>query len=163
MKKIYLLWVFLFLAVATFAQKEILLGSGKITLKENVNEFIYGKQNLPDSIVYRDNYYVVVQLSSIPTKKEKEALKTKGIELKSYIQDRTYFATIKKDSKSSVGSILKSTNIKSILQIEPEWKIENKVYNGEIPDYAKVGNDIAKIELIYFENSDVNEIKSYLA
>lgn len=163
MKKIYLLWVFLFLAVASFAQKEILLGSGKIKLKENVNEFIYGKQNLPDSIVYKDKYYVVVQLSSIPTKKEKEVLKTKGIELKSYIQDKTYFATIKKDSKSSVGSILKSTNIKSILQIEPEWKIENKVFNGEIPDYAKVDNDIAKIELIYFENSDINEIKSYLA
>ena len=63
MKKFYLLWAFLLLAAISFAQKEIMLGSGRIKLKENVKEFISGKRNLPDSIVYKDNYYVVVQLS----------------------------------------------------------------------------------------------------
>ncbi|MCB8964280.1 MAG: S8 family serine peptidase [Bacteroidales bacterium] len=163
MKKIYLLGVFLILAVITFAQKEILLGSGKIKPKENVKEFIYGKQNLPESTAYKGEYYVVVQFNSIPTKKEKEALKAKGIELKSYIQDRMYYATIKKDAKSSVANTLKSTSIRSILAVDPLWKIEKSVYAGNIPEHAKGSEDMAKIEVLYFDNSDLNDIKSYLA
>ena len=163
MKKFYLLWAFLLLAAISFAQKEIMLGSGRIKLKENVKEFISGKRDLPDSIVYKDNYYVVVQLSSIPTKKEKDELKAKGIELKSYIKDNTYYATIKKNKKSSVGNTLKSTKIRSVIEIEPNWKMEETVNNGEIPEHAKVSEEIAKIELIYFENGDINDIKNYLS
>jgi len=105
---------------------------------------------------FHNHFYKVVQFYYIPTNETKESLNAAGITLLGYLPEKAFIASFSSsfDKKSPV---LKS--IRSIIEIENEYKLSTALSEKNYPEYAI--EDDGKISLIvsYFPNLEPEIVK----
>ncbi len=71
--------------------------------------------------------YVLVQFYKSPTVEEREKLKASGIQLLDYVPHLTWLV------RASVGANFQRSNIRAVLPLKPEDKIDQNLLSGNIP------------------------------
>lgn len=106
-----------------------------------------------------DMEYNLLQFTRIPSIDEQQKLKRQGVTLLSYLSNNAYYASVESGfySKRNV-----SGNIRTIIAIDPKYKLDPMLANNTIPDYALEANDV-KVIVSYFEGIDSNVISKDLA
>ena len=102
-------------------------------------------------------YYRMIQFYEIPVQKDFEALKALRIQLLDYIPNNTYIAAL---PVSLNLERLSDLNVRSIVEINPNWKISTDIEYQHFPDYATDG-DQALLMLKYYKNLPQNIIKEF--
>ncbi|MCG9792683.1 S8 family serine peptidase [Flavobacterium algicola] len=103
--------------------------------------------------------YSLMQFTKIPTLDEQKELKNKGINLISYLSNNAYYVAI--DSKYYNQSTF-SKNIRTVVAVDSELKIDPVIVNGAVPEYGMENNNI-KVVASYFKGVDEATINSDLA
>ena len=104
--------------------------------------------------------YRLVQFTKIPSVEEQEKLKSNGITLLSYLSNNAYYAEIAPEfyNKSNVPD-----NIRAMIAVDPKYKLDQRIANNAIPDYALEGNNGIKVVISYFKGVDDKLIEQDLA
>lgn len=81
-------------------------------------------------------YYLLVQLTTLPTAQARTELLEQGVQLLDYVGDNTYFARI---AENFTHRRLRRLGVLSFVFPEWQWKVNAALANNEIPSYAKKG------------------------
>jgi hypothetical protein len=103
--------------------------------------------------------YMLLQFSKIPTVSEQKELENQGITLLSYLSNNAYYVSV--NSKFYNSSSV-ARNVRSFVEFDPNFKIDQTIASGAIPDYAKSGNSV-KVVVSYFKGVDKTTISNDLA
>ncbi|MCW2119622.1 S8 family serine peptidase [Flavobacterium sp. 7A] len=163
MKKKLLSVILLLFAIMGWSQHSnpddysILINGRKITTSANFKQQMTArKKNARHKIPKTE--YSLVQFQTTPTAKEQSELKNQGITIIDYLSNNSYYVAI--DSKYYNQSTF-SKNIRTVLQVEPGYKIDPIIASGEVPDYAMEENEV-KVVVSYFKEADQAVIASDL-
>jgi Subtilase family/Concanavalin A-like lectin/glucanases superfamily/Domain of unknown function (DUF5011)/Secretion system C-terminal sorting domain/CUB domain len=163
MKKVLLSIAFLFLAQTLFSQKgnqddySISINGNSIATSNNFKQQAQqfrkstSKQNLK-------NQYTLMQFTKTPTIQEQQKLKEQGATLINSLSKNVYYALVKPDFYNRTSF---SKNIRTVITVAPEYKLDPIVAKGIIPDYASEGNAI-KVVVSYFKGMDAKTIATDL-
>jgi len=77
----------------------------------------------------RPRYYILVQTTSVPTTRERDALKNLGLRLLVYIPNQAWFASLP-TSPSAVDAIAAHPAIRAIVEILPSDRIAGNIKDG---------------------------------
>ncbi len=105
--------------------------------------------------------HFILQFYKLPSLNDQKKLKEQGVSLLNYVQGNAYFVSV--NPKFYGISKSESKNIRSLIEIRPEYKIANNLATGQIPEYAKASDDKIKIIINYFENSSESFVKAEIA
>lgn len=105
--------------------------------------------------------YLILQFTQFPTKEEQENLGKEGVTILNYLQSNAFYVTISPKFYNISRSA--SRNIRSLIPILPEYKIDANLLNKEVPDFAQGGRDKIKIVISYFKGTDILLVKRELA
>jgi hypothetical protein len=96
--------------------------------------------------------HFILQFTSIPTLEEQQQLQSHGITLLNYVQGNAYFVSV----TSGFFNIDKSAsmNLRSLIDILPEYKMNTELASGNIPDYAMEGENMVKVVVSFFNDID---------
>lgn len=111
--------------------------------------------------VSTETRYFIMQFNTIPTKYEQEMLKTQGITLLDYLQGNAYYVAVSPKFFSIRAEA--ASNIRALLPIKPEYKVDRDLFADNIPDYAKGSKGLIKVIVTYFEPADEAIITDELA
>ncbi len=118
------LFAFLFFSfsIISFAQevKPVKFSNGNFKTDNNILKQSFKKENL-QSCLYKENYFVLIQFSSIPSSKLQQQLKILGVDLHTYLPANAYLASIKNDFDFLSA---KKFNITSINVVPVNYKID---------------------------------------
>ena len=103
--------------------------------------------------------FMLLQFSKIPTVIEQKELENQGITLLNYLSNNAYYVSV--NSKFYNSSSV-ARNVRSFVEFDPSFKIDQTITNGAIPDYAKSGSAV-KVVVSYFKGADKAVILSDLA
>ncbi len=103
--------------------------------------------------------FMLLQFSKIPTVLEQQELENQGITLLNYLSNNAYYVSI--NSKFYNSSSV-ARNVRSFVEFDPSFKIDQSISSGAIPDYAKSGNSV-KVVVSYFKGADKSTIANDLA
>ncbi|HUX54974.1 MAG TPA: S8 family serine peptidase [Williamwhitmania sp.] len=167
MKKVLLLMTMLMVVGSGWAQRRsqdlytVTINGSSISPPANFQEV---RKGLPAEGVKRaaaNATHFILQFNSIPTIEEQKQLKAQGITLLDYLHGHAYYVSV----SSQFYSITRndSKNIRSLMEVKPEYKIEKQLASGNIPDYAKVDNGYVKVVITFFRDIDEATVKSGLA
>jgi hypothetical protein len=156
MKKKLLNLIMMFLTILGWSQNisetdfSIAINGNKITTTANFKQQFREFKKNTSKKQKLDTAYTLLQFTSIPSIEEQQKLKRQGVTLLSYLSNNTYYAAIESDfySKRNV-----SDNIRTIIAIDPKYKLDPMLANNTIPDYALEENDI-KVVISYFKGID---------
>ena len=117
MKKCFYL-VFLFLSfifsIQLSAQEQpIRFANGNFMTGSNIQKQVFKKENINQGL-FGDNYFVVVQFTTLPSKQVQENLQNAGLQLEAYIPGNAYLATIKKDFDFAFAKQFGITSVNAI-------------------------------------------------
>jgi hypothetical protein len=102
--------------------------------------------------------YTLLQFSKLPSLEEQNELKVQGITLISYLSNNAYYVAL--DSKYFNQSTA-SKNIRAIVSVDSNFKIDPSIKVGSIPNYA--GDSMAiKVVVSYFKGMNAAEISKDL-
>ena len=143
MRKILLLLpLVVALSASLSAQRVIRLGSGSLTLKDNVaaltEEAMRGSQDGADNAAR----LMVLRFDKLPTAQQKAEMRKQGIELHAYISHNTYYATVKGAQNPQAmeemtrGAGNAAPVIRQAEKVDPLWKVSPEVSSGRIPEWA---------------------------
>ncbi|MFT3681692.1 MAG: S8 family serine peptidase [Ferruginibacter sp.] len=138
-------------------QKEqpVRFANGNFIPGSNVSKQTLRKESLLRS-VFADNYYVLLQFSTLPSKEQLSELKNNGIILGDYIPGNAYMASVK---KTFDFSRLKNLKISSVNMIPPFYKIDKRLLDYTA-DSTKDEQHLFAIN--YFKDIDEQTIKQSL-
>ena len=145
------------------AQQVIKLGSGNLTLEDNVG--VRGRA-LPMSAANHAQL-MVLRFDNLPTAKQKAELRRQGIELHSYISHNLYYATV----KGNPAEVLPATRTRGAMPgvrqanvVDPLWKINPEVSSGRIPEWAQ-GSRASEARMVveFFKGMDAKLAAKQLA
>lgn len=154
--KLLSLFILFILCLSTvFAQSsfQILLKEGTTIPDENINTF---DEEIKSAEQINGHFYRLLQFKGIPTIEEHEAIAHHGIQLLEYIPHLTYIAAIPSNLDLSVLSDL---NVRTILPIEKQLKIDQNLIERPFADWAIHGNKIG-IHLQYHKNLSEADLKN---
>jgi len=149
--KIYLL-IFLFTSFALFsnAQKrekyDIMLASGTVKPVSNVDQL--STMRINSSEIVDGKYFRIIQFLEIPTDQEKLDLKSIGVNLYTYLPSHCYFATF--DKNVDLSRLNTSGNIRALLPIVKEYKLDSKLKDNKFPQNSDIKNSLIDLTLSYF-------------
>ena len=135
---------------------EVLLHTGLEIFPENAQNYANEATLSADEIV-DDHYYRLLQFYAIPSTDLLHQLKNEGIELLEYIPNKTYLAAI---SSNFDLTRLEDLNIRSIRNLEANWKIGYDLKTGEIPDWA-AQDDRVEVMVKYHKNLQQEDVLSF--
>jgi hypothetical protein len=165
MKKILLNFILVLFSVALWSQKKsqddyaIVINGNKIATNSNFKEQF--KQIKSSSNQKKQkNSYSLLQFSQIPSLGEQQKLERQGIKLLSFLSNNAYYVSI--DSKFYSQKNV-SENIRTIVDVQPKFKLDPTILNKNIPDYAKEGEGNFKVVVSYFKGIDQKELEQDLA
>ena len=72
-----------------------------------------------------------------------------------------YYALIAE--AAAKGMPTRSSQITSVMALKPEWKMAGELADNQIPDYARAGAGLAKVQLGYAENATPAQLKADLS
>ncbi len=156
--------VFSLLVTASFAQNEeskydLLLKIGNINLEENANQYIQN-YNPTEQKSVKGKVYKIVQFYNIPTLSERKSLQSLGLELIEYLPNYAYILSVPLYFDFSQ---LLSFNIRSISDINPEYKQDPNILDKNYPEWALRGNNRIDIMITYYNNVSFNFASSEIS
>ena len=122
------LLVFLFLSHTLSAQQKlppIRLKNGVINRDQNITRIDLDSLH---TVLYRKNYYVLLQFDHLPGGNERAGLRAKGVRLFDYLPGGAYLAEIREDA-TLTG--LQSEGISGLTRLSPALKISPRLNNPE--------------------------------
>ncbi len=150
---------FLFLALGllstpvVFAQQPIRFGEQSVVLERNVQK-VRGKSAKNSSLEFGtpvgDKVNVLVQFGAIPTTLVREQLQARGIELYGGVGSNAYWAGILPGLRASD---LYGTGIEAVAKANPNWKLNAKIRNAAMPEFAEKGH--GKFDMILYWQPNV--------
>jgi hypothetical protein len=158
MKRIFLLSLLQLIVNLSWAQRldqnqyTVTLNEKNITPAANFQEMRKGLKSLRLTNVPSQADHFILQFVSLPNLEEQKQLKSHGVNLLNYVQGNAYFVSV----SSGFYNIDKSAsvNIRSLIDIMPEYKINAKLASGNIPEYAIAGDNMVKVVVSYFKDID---------
>ncbi len=105
--------------------------------------------------VHNDTYYRWVQFQSIPTDEIRSDLQSRGISFMEYVPSNCYLLAIPSDVDIRT---MHQNGVRSIQPMSLPTKIDTRIVNGNIPDYAEDGRSLAlKVLVMPGVNIDFHE------
>jgi len=144
-----LTFLFYLLLTATFCFGQLsneldFQGFQRVT-EPNVDEYI-SQASLSRSDLVSGRYYKVLQFEHILTKAEHQQLKDQGLRVLDYIPNKAYLVSI---PQSFDPLKMKAMNVRYVYDIDYMGKIDSRLLEKEIPDWAKASGDKVKVTIIY--------------
>jgi hypothetical protein len=134
------------------------LKSGTYEVENNVKDFVFSP-NFSDDELVNDNYYRIVQFKDIPSLDLRNQLLENGINLMGYLPDKAYYAEI---NISANLSLLLSSNVTSVLEIEENYKLSDLLLKEEYPSWAVFPDNEIGIIASFYESIPLSEITQSL-
>lgn len=113
-----------------------------------------GGRTLPDG-----RQVVLLQLYEQPTQAVRAELSRCNVTLNDYLGGNAYFATLRPGDRIRM---LKSGKIRSVMAIEPEWKISPVLIGGNVPDFLVASRDKVRVSLAYHASVDDRFVRQSL-
>ncbi|MCJ8291066.1 MAG: S8 family serine peptidase [Crocinitomicaceae bacterium] len=128
----------------------------KISIPENIQSVNF--TDLSTQSGYNNSIYAWIQFNEIPNQEQQDAIKNGGVEFIDYIAKGTYLVRF---SATISRELLLSNNVKGIIPVHQEVKIESNIRIGSLNPWAIEGQN-AKLNVVMFEGVDMDEISSLL-
>lgn len=154
-------------SLPVFAQRAVQLGRYTFVPEQNIASTPQGSRgggllrigNLQRS--YSSQYNALIQFREQPKPREIAQLARQGIILGDYVGGHAYYALIAE--AAAKGMPTRSSQITSVMALKPEWKMAGELADNQIPDYARAGAGLAKVQLGYAENATPAQLKADLS
>lgn len=160
MKKtiITLCTLFLFFLTSTNAQTEymVLLNSGNQIWSENARNYA-DEAFISSQETIDGKYYRFLQFYKLPNQKAHQIIKDAGIELLEYVPNKAYIASIPVEFDVKKFADL---NVRSVMPIVPDLKVEMALKNSNLPEWALERNEIL-LMLKYYKNLNHDDVLRY--
>ncbi|MGI8892081.1 MAG: S8 family serine peptidase [Bacteroidia bacterium] len=153
--------IFLFLPLFSMSQGSqgdyrLKLQSGDFKTEPNLH--LQDRKELHHESV-NEIYFRIIQFYSIPNKKQKDELIALGVELMDYLPDFAFIAAIPVEADiTSFGQY----DVRSIIPISPEMKINKYLLKDGVPEWALRGSSKAEFEVKVHSNIDLAYAASQL-
>lgn len=128
----------------------------KISIPENVEAVDF--MELKTQSGFNDNIYAWMQFNEIPSQEQQDAVQNGGVEFIDYIAKGTYLVRF---TSNVSRELLSSNNVKGIIPVYQEVKVENNIRNGSINPWAIDGQN-AKLIVIMYDGIDMDVVISTL-
>ena len=140
------------LVMAQTPQNEaLLLKSGTIYPEANVQSL--------NGLVGQDHpRHCYLQFNTVPNSKQREIMLGNGIQLMDYLPHKTYIAALPAGFDLSK---LQEYNVRSLIEIQPEYKMAVPLIERPLPEHAVVGDEV-KINFQYYRDANPNKIQAAL-
>ncbi|SDD08583.1 S8 family serine peptidase, partial [Williamwhitmania taraxaci] len=142
-------------------QYRVTLNENSVTLPANFQDVRKGLKAKGVTTAPSQVNHFIMQFNSLPTVAEQKQLKEQGITLLNYLQGYAYYVSVSSRFYSISRSA--SKNIRSFIPIKPEYKIRQDLAKGNVPDYAKAGIDIVKVDVTYFKDVDETTVAAAIS
>jgi PKD repeat protein len=144
MIKIWLMTIVVFAEGVIHAQQkyQLHLASGSYTPSANVEAYCAAPTAVLASEIYQGKYSRILQFKQIPDGRVNKTLQSLGIELTDYIDFGGYLALI---PAALPPSALGDLGLRSIVPIEPKWKVAPKLFEQPYATWAWDGKKLATI------------------
>lgn len=140
-----------FSAVAQQPEREVLFSNGRFVTGNNISEKTFKKESLSRA-VYGNQYFVVIQFSSIPSKQMQERLRQSGVDLRSYLPGKAYLATVAGNFNFALAA---GYNITAVNTVPPSFKIDPELLSYK-PSQSKETDE--KIAVSFYPGIDKREV-----
>ena len=110
-----------------------------ISIPENIESVNFNELNTQSG--YNNIIYAWMQFNEIPNQEQQDAVKGGGVEFINYISNGTYLVSF---TTTVSRELLSSNNVKGIIPVQSEVKIESELRNGSINPWA-IDGDNAKL------------------
>lgn len=107
---------------------------------------------------YNDMIYAWMQFNEVPTQAQQDAVKANGVEVLDYISNATYLVRF---NKMVSRDMLSAQNVKGLVPVYQEVKIESEIRNGSINSWAIEGNHV-KLIVILFDGVNMEDATTQL-
>ncbi len=138
---------------------DLLLNAGKFVPQENIVNFEKDPGLLQRNL-FLDKYYVILQFRNLPATETREQMRLAGIELIDYIPNLAYTASI---NKNITASMLRTFDVRSIVQFNPGQKTVPDILNKKVPTYAEKELGFADVSILLYEYIKADKILPALA
>ena len=136
----------------TSSDYDLLLKFGDVNIQENLTNYVTDF-NPDQQNAFQETYYKIVQFYNIPSQADKEMMKNAGLEFLDYIPNKAYIVAF--PSTFNMKRLLKY-NIRSIVDILPEYKQAPVILDKQYPSWALRGDNEIAIIVNYYPNVDFN-------
>ncbi len=148
--KLFITLAIVIVSMPSYSQYDLLLKFGNVNIQENLSDYVDNFN--PDQLkITQGYYYKIVQFYNIPTQSEKELMKTLGMEFLDYIPNKAYIVSF--PSNFNARELIEF-NIRSIVDISPEYKQSPTILDKEYPSWAMRTNNEIAIIVNYYSNID---------
>ena len=129
----------LFFAFTSLAQNpfSFVFNGELVTLEENITTFEWNQ--MPESSKLAEGYFGWVQFIETPDQQTQNYFKSNDLLLLDYVGQGTYLFYM---PETTPISVLSERKVRAIAPVEGRFKLEPKLLNLEIPDYARQGERI---------------------
>lgn len=134
---------------------EIQFKSGKFTPEVTTNFEVAIQPNFVEK--NQSSIYRIIQFYEIPTRFEKQAIASAGITLIDYIPNKAFLCKI--DLNASIRTFPK-LNIRSIVEMNSNFKIAKSLTRSELPEWAIEGDDVILYVRYFSKENQSKVIKS---
>jgi hypothetical protein len=153
----------LFIALFSSAQNSapdyrILLKSGTIMPESNPAELLNIKVPA-EALVCSNRFFRIIQFYEIPAASVREELKSAGVELLDYLPNMAWFAAFNRDFNREA---LTGKGIRSVMAIEPVYKLDLSLSKGEYPGHALRSENRIALDVSYYSGLDPEAVSSSL-
>lgn len=140
---------------AQHPEEAVLFSNGKFITGRNVSKLSFKRENI-SSASFDNNYYLLLQFDTIPSKQLRTGLKKAGIELYTYLPGKAYLAKVRSSFNFSLSA---SYKIASINMVPSFYKIDTKLANYKS---SADKNDIRRIVISFYPGMDRVAVLSQL-
>ncbi|GAA4393085.1 S8 family serine peptidase [Hymenobacter koreensis] len=163
MKQLYFLAFLLLGALAgpaahaqTRPVPQLRLASGTVTPAANFATWSMQAAARPAAReVWANRYYRLLQFDALPTESQKAELARLGVQLLQYLPDNAWVSTL------PVGlnpRTLRGFGIRSVLPVEPRWKLAGEMAEGVTPAHALRGGGL--VEVVVQHHSSITQAEA---
>ena len=128
------------------------LKTGPIKPAANATQWLDSMSHLP---IANEPAQVLIHFESLPTPEERETLQLSGIALYDYLPENSYFALVRFPVNID---LLKSVSIKSIINVSPEWKADDYLWNKVIGKTS-----VVEVLVSFYPGISTAAIKQFVA
>ncbi|MFK7787162.1 MAG: S8 family serine peptidase, partial [Crocinitomicaceae bacterium] len=115
----------------------------EITIPNNVQTVSFDELNALSG--FNNTVYAWMQFHEIPTQAQQDAIKLGGIKLLNYIDEAAYLVSF---SPNISRDLMESNNVKGLISLSREIKVESEIRNGSINSWAIDGDNVKLIVIL---------------
>ena len=128
----------------------------EISIPDNIQSVNFDELNATSG--FNNTIYAWMQFNEIPNQEQQNAIKNGDIEVLDYISNATYLVSF---NKSVSRDMLANNNVKGIIPVSQEVKIESEIRNGSINSWA-IDAENAKLIVLLFGGVNMEDAVSLL-